>query len=104
MKANYKKHCFHTDEEIKRYIELEWEKRSEQVFQDCKRDIIAQLMSVCCVELNQEFGFGAERLNKFKNGVSNLFKLMATDGIFNKPFTPDSCIEIMQEKYGINFD
>lgn len=49
MKANCKKKMFFTDSEMQDYINKEWDKRSEQIFESCKRDIVAQLMAVCCM-------------------------------------------------------
>ena len=56
------------------------------------------------MELNKEFGFGKDRLNKFYRGVNDLFKLMTTDGILGKEFTPINCIEVLRGKYGIDLD
>ena len=69
-----------------------------------KSDVASQIMAVCCRELNKEFGFGKDRLNKFYRGVNDLFKLMATDGILGKEFTPINCIEVLRDKYGIDLD
>ena len=52
------------------------------------------------MELNKEFGFGKVRLNRFYEGVNNLFKCM----IMDEEFTPITCIDWLRDKYGINLD
>ena len=56
------------------------------------------------MELNKEFGFGKVRLNRFYEGVNSLFKIMATEGVMGKEFTPINCIDLLREKYGIDLD
>lgn len=100
MRANYKKHSFCTDDQVQQYIDKEWDKRAEQVFESCKRDIIAQLMSACCMALHNSFGFGKKRLNRFKKATEDALKFEA----FGKRSTTQDCIDLMREKYGIDFD
>lgn len=100
MRSNYKKRTFCTDSEIQRYIDDEWDKRTEQVFESCKRDIIAQLMSACCIALANDFGFGKNRLNRFKHSVENALQFEA----FGKKSSTQDCIDLMRNKYGIDFD
>ncbi|MCI5904582.1 MAG: hypothetical protein MRZ61_05520 [Oscillospiraceae bacterium] len=100
MRANFKKHSFCTDNQVQQYIDKEWNKRVEQVFESCKRDIIAQLMSVCCMALSVQFGFGRERLNRFKKSVEEMLKFEA----FGKKSNTQNCIDLMRDKYGIDFD
>lgn len=104
MKSNFKKKMFFTDSEMQDYINKEWDKRSEQIFESCKRDIVAQLMAVCCMELNKEFGFGKVKLNRFKNGVEDFLRLINTNGIYGKKLSTQDCIDLMSEKYGIDLD
>lgn len=95
---------FFTEQEMQKYVDEEWNKRTDKMFEENKRDIIAQLMAVCCTELHTEFKFGKKRLNRFKTGIEGIFRLMEQDGIFGQPFTPENCIESMKNKYGIDFD
>lgn len=98
MKANYKNRKLDT------YIEAAWKAREDEYFEECKRDIVAQLMAVCCIELAKEFGFGKKRLNRFKVGVECYFKMMNECKLFNKKMTTQDCIDYMRDKYGIDFD
>lgn len=104
MKSNYKSHVLFCKEEVDRYIRDEWERLEQKEFEANLRDISAQLMAVCCMELNQEFHFGKDRLQRFKCGVEGLFKLMNDNGLMGKPFDTQSCIDYMRNKFGIDFD
>ena len=103
MKSHYPK-MFVTAGDIEKEVARECDARINEVYDAVKQDVAAQIMAVCCVELNKEFGFGKDRLNKFHQGVNDLFRLMATDGIFGKEFTPVNCIETLRNKYGIDLD
>ena len=100
MKANYKNKYFVTVEDIKREVKRECDAKINIVYEEVKQDVASQIMAVCCMELNKEFGFGKKRLNRFYDGVNNLFKSMLT----NKEFTPISCIEWLRDKYAIDLD
>ena len=104
MKARYKDKCFVTVEDIKREVKRECDAKINAVYEEVKSDVASQIMAVCCMELNKEFGYGKKRLNRFYEGVNDLLKLMATDGIFGKEFTPINCIETLRDKYGIDLD
>ena len=104
MKARYKDKYFVTVEDIEREVKRECDAKIDAVYEEVKQDVASQIMAVCCMELNKEFGFGKDRLNKFYRGVNSLFKLMATDGIFGKEFTPINCIDLLRDKYGIDLD
>ena len=104
MKARYKNKYFVTVEDIEREVKRECDAKIDAVYEEVKHDVVAQIMAVCCMELNKEFGFGKDRLNKFYRGVNSLFKLMITDGILGKEFTPINCIEMLKDKYGIDLD
>jgi hypothetical protein len=90
--------------ELRRQFEIEFGKRSDELFDRCKRDAIAQFMAVALTELAQEYGFGRERLHRFKRGMEGLFVAMAADGIMGRKFDTTACIELMREKYGIDVD
>lgn len=104
MKSRYKTKMFYTEQDIDKYIRKEWESKVDAVYISAKKDIAAQVMAVCLTELNKEFGFGKDRLNKFYSGVNDYFRLMSDNGIFGKEFTPINCINYMKEQYGIDVD
>lgn len=90
--------------ELKRNFEREYNARTDKIFEEIKRDIVAQLMATSMVELNKEFGFGTGRLRRFKNGTEGLFISMAKDGIMGRKFDTQTCIDLMREKYDIDLD
>ncbi|MGN1303771.1 MAG: hypothetical protein ACI4YB_01920 [Oscillospiraceae bacterium] len=100
MKSNFKKRAVFSKDEMQEYIDKAWEQRAEQMFESCKRDIIAQLMSCCCMALHNSFGFGKKRLNRFKKATEDVLKFEA----FRKKSSTEDCINIMKEKFGIDFD
>ena len=104
MRSRYKDKYFTTVQDIKKAVKTECDAQINEIYDAVKQDVAAQIMAVCCVELNKEFGFGKDRLNKFFSGVNSLMKIMSTDGIFGKPFTPVNCIETLREKYDIDLD
>lgn len=100
MKSNLKKHALYTKEEMQKYIDEAWELHRQEEFENCKRDIIAQLMAVCCMALHTTFGFGEKRLNEFKKAVEETLRFEA----FGKRSTTQDCIDTMRNKFGIDFD
>ena len=104
MRSHYKDKYFTTVQDIKKAVKAECDAKIDAVYEEVKKDVASQIMAVCCMELNKEFGYGKKRLNRFYEGVNDLFKLMATDGILGKEFTPINCIEVLRDKYGIDLD
>lgn len=90
--------------EMKRNFEREFEKRLDELYDRIKADIAPQIMATCLVELHNEFGFGKDRLNRFKRGCESLYIMMESSGICGKPFTPQNCIDLMREKYDIDLE
>lgn len=90
--------------EIKRQFSAEYKAREAELFEQLAHDITAQLMATALTELNLEFGFGRDRLTRFKTGVEGLFTAMAHDGIMGKKFTAQNCIDLIRDKYGIDLD
>lgn len=90
--------------ELRAAFEKEYNARAAAVFEECKRDIVAQLMATCMTELNKDFGFGKKRLQRFKRGTEALFIAMARDGILGRKFTTQNCIDVMRERYGIDVE
>lgn len=85
-------------------FEKEFNLRADALFETVKRDVVAQLMATCLVELSNEFGFGKDRLNRFKSGVEALFIAMQEGGIFGQDFNTQNCIDLMRDKYGIDVE
>lgn len=104
MKSNYKSKMFVTAADIEKEVKREYDAKIDTLYESVKQDVAAQIMAVCCTELQKEFGFGAARLKRFYSGVNTLFKIMATDGIFGREFNPINCIELLRDKYGIDLD
>lgn len=100
MRSNFKNRAVFSDKEMQEYIDKAWEQHRKEEFENCKRDIIAQLMSACCMALHTTFGFGEKRLNKFKKAVEETLRFEA----FGKRFTTQDCINTMRNKFGIDFD
>ena len=90
--------------EMKRNFEKEFMNRVDELYDQIKADIAPQIMATCLVELHNEFGFGKDRLERFKNGCESLFVLMTESGICGKEFTPQNCIDLMREQYGIDLE
>lgn len=102
--ANDNRRVVTTVGEIKKAYRKEYEAQAAELFEETKKDIIAQLMATCMVELNKEFGFGKKRLNRFKRGTEWLFVQMMNDGLMGMPFTTQNCIDFMRDKYGIDVE
>ena len=100
MKSNFKNRAVFSNKEMQEYIDKAWEQRRKEEFENCKRDIIAQLMSACCMALHTTFGFGEKRLNEFKKAVEETLRFEA----FGKKSTTQDCIDTMRNKFGIDFD
>ena len=90
--------------EMKRNFEREFGKRVDELYDKIKADIAPQIMAMCLTELHTEFGFGKERLNRFKRGCESLYTMMEQSGICGVPFTPQNCIDLMREQYGIDLE
>lgn len=90
--------------QLKEMFEKEYDKRAAEVFEECKRDIVPQLMAVCMFELDTEFGFKKKRLQRFKDGVEAYFLTMLSGGFCGKEFNTQTCIDVMRDKYGINVE
>ena len=88
MRSHYKDKYFTTVQDIKKAVKAECDAKIDAVYEEVKKDVASQIMAVCCMELNKEFGYGKVRLNRFYEGVNDFFKLMATNGVFGKEFTP----------------
>lgn len=102
MKSNYKKKILVTVEDVKREVELECNSKIDSVYDEVKFDVASQVMAVCLLELNKEFGFGKDRLRKFKEGVDSLFIAMSNDGLMGRKFDAITCAEFIKDKYDLD--
>lgn len=101
MKSNYRKRIV-TQDKLRDALKSEFEKNYNELFEFAKNDITAQVMAVCCYDLNKEFGFGKERMQRFVSGVSSYFELMLTEGVLGQPFTTQNCIDYLKREFGID--
>ena len=90
--------------DIKKAYELEFDKKTEMLFDKMKRDIASQLLATFLMELNINHGFNKEQLQNVKSGVESLFIAMCTGGILGKEFTPQNCIDYLKEQFDIEID
>lgn len=90
--------------DIKKAYDIEYEKRSEKLFEEVKHDISAQLLATFLSELKIGFGFNKEQLKEVKSGVESLFIAMSNGGIMGQEFTPINCINYMRNEFGIDLD
>lgn len=90
--------------ELKRNFEREYNARTDEIFDDIKRDVVAQLMAVVLTALHNELGFGKKRLRRFKLAVEALFIAMKRGGIMGRQFNTQACIDLMREKYDIDVE
>lgn len=90
--------------EMKKHFEREYNRRAQEMFEQIKKDVVAQIMATCLVALQKFFGFGKKRLQRFKSCTEALFVAMAAGGIFGKEFTTQNCIDVMRERYGIDVE
>ena len=84
-------------------IDDEWDKREQEVFDKCKRDIITQLLATTLCYLNKRYGWKAKVLNSVKDGIQDLFIAMQTNGIMGQEFTTEHCIDYLIS-IGVTFD
>lgn len=102
MRANYKSKIITTDN-VEDAVAKEWDKKIDLLYEEVKKDVVAQLMATVLCYLHQRYGWGGKVLNSVKEGTEDLFKMMLKDGIMGKPFTTDNCIEYMRS-LGVEFD
>ena len=101
MKSNYKRKIIQP-KDVEKAVEIEYNKRIDELYEQVKSDVVAQIMAVCCYDLNKEFGFGRERIQRFVSGVSSYFEIMLTEGVLGQPFTTQNCIDFLMREYGID--
>lgn len=100
MKARYKQKIVQTSD-IEKAVQAEWDTKVDRLYEEVKKDVVAQITAVFLIYLHQRYGWKGKVLNSIKSGVEDLFKLMETEGIFGKEFSPVNCIEYLQ-KMGID--
>lgn len=90
-------------DEMKAQFDAEFESRKDKMYEEVEKDVIPQVMAVCFMELNKEFGFGEKRLKQFKRGITGLFAMMCS-GVMGKPFTTVDCIDYIQKNFNIDLE
>lgn len=103
MKSNYRQHCEYviSKAELNSVIEQEVNKKLDAIFLDVCKQILPQYLAIALFELNTEFGFGKERLNRFKNGVDAYMEISRTDGFCGKEFDAFKVMEDLKKRYDI---
>lgn len=100
MKARYKEKIIRKSD-VEKAVQDEWLSKVDKVYDDVRDDVATQITAVFLIYLHQRYGWKGKVLNSIKTGVEGLFRIMETDGIFGKEFTPINCIEQLQE-LGVN--
>ena len=103
MKSNYEQHCKYSisRSELNKVIAEEVNKQLDDIFLNVCRQILPQYLAIALFELNTEFGFGKERLNKFKNGIDAYMEISRTDGFCGKSFDAFKVMEDLKNRYDI---
>lgn len=91
-----------TRSELQKYFDSEYEKKVAEIYSSAAEDICEQLMAVCMMELSTEFGFGKDRLIRFRNGVGGYFSLTDTKLLYGKSITTQDYVDRIKERYGIS--
>ena len=113
MKANYaigkdgrlkkKVKCF-TEEELRAFLDEEWEQRQSELYRSATKDVAAQVLATMfATQYKPPYNWRKERLLSFKSNVEATFRDMTT-GILGKEFSTVDCIEFMKKEFGIDFD
>ena len=113
MRANYaigkdgrpkkKVKCF-TEEELKDFLDVEWEQRQTELYRAATKDVAAQVLATMFATLYKPpYNWRKDRLLTFKSNVEATFRDMTT-GILGKDFSTVDCIEFMKREFGIDFD
>lgn len=102
MKARYKEKLIQKSD-VEKAVQAEWDMKIDTLYEEVKKDVVAQLMATVLCYLNKRYGWKGKVLNSIKEGTEDMFKIMQSDGIMGKPFTTQNCIEYMKE-IGVNFD
>lgn len=76
--------------------------KMDDIFKDACKQMLPQYMAICLLELKTEFGFGKERLNKFKRGVDEYMEISRNDGFCGKEFDGLKVMEMLKNDYGID--
>lgn len=101
MKANYRiTNKTQDDKRIHEIVMAEIEKERDHAYRLCQDDILRQVFSVCCVVLHRDFGFGKQRLERFKDCFEAEGDLMK-HGVLGRPYTTRDAEKWLSEKMGI---
>lgn len=112
MKANYrvkngvisKNKLVFTEEELAAYLNEEWNKKRDEMYNEVKKDVSAQLLAVFFTTLYKPpYKWRKDRLKKFKKNIEYTFKDMTT-GVLGKDFGTVDCLNFLKKEFGIDFD
>lgn len=102
MKARYREKIIQT-KDVKEAVDIEWNKRIDQVYDSVKRDCSAQLLAVIFYALKVNHKHSNKYLQSFKREIEDIFELMQS-GVFGRKFDTQDCINFMRDECGIDFD
>lgn len=102
MKARYKEKLIQKSD-VEKAVNAEWDAKIDALYEEVKKDIVAQLMATVLCYLNKRYGWKGKVLNSIKEGVEDLFKIMQSGGIMGKEFNTQNCIDYMKE-IGVKFE
>lgn len=88
---------------VNQAVKQEWQNYEQTVFEQCKRDILAQVMAVCLMSLKTRYGFGQKRITDFYYDVKGTFYNM-DKGLLGQKYTTVDCIKYVKDNYGIDLD
>lgn len=112
MKANYrqnkgklqKRTKVFSEEDLQEFVNSEWEKHKDEVYQIATRDVSAQILAVMFATLYMPpYGWREKRLKDLKRHFEYTFKSMS-DTVLGKEFGTIDCIEFLKSEFGIDFD
>lgn len=98
-----KSHCevFRTQEDITKAVTIEFEKKQNELLQEVKDSITAQVISACMVVLDKEYQFGKIRQERFVSAIKGICSLMQ-NGIAGQELSTNDCIKYVKDKFGID--
>ena len=112
MRANYRNNagrlqkkvkCF-SEEELQDFVNTEWEKHKDEVYQIAVRDVSAQILAVLFSTLYQPpYNWREKRLKDLKSRFEFTFAAMSKT-VLGKDFSTIDCMEFLKSEFGIDFD
>ena len=112
MKANYKRNMgkiqprarVFTESELMDFVNTEWDKHKDEVYQIAVRDVSAQILAVMFSTLYKPpYNWREKRLKDLKSRFEFTFENMAHT-VLGKDFSTIDCMEFLKSEFGIDFD